>query len=232
MLEIRQKELLGELVKSYIKQAEPVGSKALERKLKVSSATIRHEMARLEENGYLYQPHTSAGRVPTARAYQYYVDNFLQPKEPASEERKALQDLQLEFKRDFEQSLKNLAKVMAEFSGQAVVVGFSQNDIYYTGLSNLFSQPEFYHIDMVQSMSRIIDHLDEVMEKFYKQLRESVEIRIGEQNPFGNECATVITSYILPNHKNIVGFLGPWRMDYASNVGRLNYVRQLIRATT
>ncbi len=226
MLEIRQKELLGELIKSYIRQANPVGSRALENKLKVSSATIRHEMAKLEQEGYLYQPHTSAGRVPTAQAYQYYVDNFLEPKEPVGEEKKVLQNLQ-QVKQDTEQFLKSLAKVMAEFSGQAVVVGFSKDDIYYTGLSNLFSQPEFSHIDMVQSMSRIIDHLDEVMEKFYQQLQDSVEIRIGEQNPFGNECATVITSYRLPN-KNILGFLGPWRMDYAGNVGRLNYVRELI----
>ncbi|MFA4937550.1 MAG: hypothetical protein WC575_04700 [Patescibacteria group bacterium] len=228
MLEIRQNELLGELVKSYIKQAEPVGSKALEKKLRLSSATIRHEMSQLEQDGYLYQPHTSAGRIPTAKAYQYYVDNFLQPKEPSGGEKKILQGLQLEAKKDLDLFLKSLAKAMAEFSGQAVVVGFSKDDIYYTGLSNLFSQPEFSHIDMVQSMSRIIDHLDEVMEKFYQQLQESVEIRIGDQNPFGNECATVITSYQLSSHKNIIGFLGPWRMDYESNVGRLNYVRGLI----
>ncbi len=228
MLETRQKELLSELVKSYIKQAEPVGSRALEKKLKVSSATIRHEMAKLEQDGYLYQPHTSAGRMPTARAYQYYVDNCLQPQEPSEGEKKALQNLQQEFQKNTEQFLKSLAKLMAEFSGQAVVVGFSKNDIYYTGLSNLFSQPEFAHIDMVQSMSRIIDHLDEVMEKFYKQLQESVEIHIGEHNPFGNECATVITSYMLPQGKNIFGFLGPWRMNYAGNVGRLNYVRRFI----
>ncbi len=228
MLKIRQKELLGELVESYIKQAEPIGSKALERRLKVSSATIRNEMAKLEQSGYLYQPHTSAGRVPTARAYQYYVDNFLEAKEPSKGEKRALQSLQQEAKKDLYQFLKNLAKTMAEFSKQAVVVGFSPNDIYYTGLSNLFSQPEFSHIDMVQSMSRIIDHLDEAMEKLYKQLQGTVEICIGEQNPFGNECATVITSYNLPRGKNILGFLGPWRMDYASNVGRLNYVRRFI----
>ncbi|MFH1866532.1 MAG: HTH domain-containing protein [Patescibacteria group bacterium] len=228
MLEIRQKELLGELVKSYIKQAEPVGSKHLEKKLGVSSATIRNEMASLEEEGYLIQPHTSSGRIPTAKAYQYYVCNFLEPKDPRQTEQKALNKLQKDMVGDFNSYLKSLAKIMAEFSGQAVVVGFDHNNVYYTGLSNLFSQPEFSHIDMVQSMSKIIDHLDEAMSKFYKTLADKVEIRIGNNNPFGNECATVITSYNWPRQKNIIGFLGPWRMDYESNVGRLNYVRKYI----
>jgi transcriptional regulator of heat shock response len=228
MLEIRQKELITELVKNYIKQAEPVSSKTLEKKLGVSSATIRNEMAELEDKGFLYQPHTSAGRVPTAKAYQYYVDNFLKPHEPKESEQKAIQSLQAEIKSDVELYLKRLAKLMAEFSGQAVVVGFSENDVYYTGLSNLFSQPEFSHIDMVQSMSRIIDHLDVAMNKLFRNLNDEVAVRIGADNPFGADCATVITSYPLPEHR-IIGFIGPWRMDYEANIGRLNYVRQFIR---
>lgn len=227
MLETRQQDLIVEVVRNYIRSAEPIGSKLLEKKLGISSATIRNEMAVLEQSGYLYQPHTSAGRVPTDQAYQLYVDNFLRPREPSVGEQKVFEKVKLGSENDAN-LFKNLAKVMSDFSGQAVIVGFSGNDVYYTGLSNLFSQPEFTTIDMVQSMSRIIDHLDDAMGRLYKTVGNQVDIRIGQNNPFGNECATVISSYIEGGQKSIIGFLGPWRMDYEGNVGRLNYVRKFI----
>ncbi len=227
MMENRKKELIAEVVRGYIRQAEPIGSKQLEKKLGVSSATIRNEMLDLEQEGFLNQPHTSAGRVPTVKAYEYYVSNFLSPKYPSELVVKELKRLQKFNPRD-DIFWKETAKKLADFSGQAVIVGFNKNDLYYTGLANLFSQPEFSHLDMVQSMSQVIDKLDEVMEGLYKDLSQEVQIKIGANNPFGNSCATVITSFAMPD-KRVVGFLGPWRMDYEINVGLLNYVRQIIK---
>ncbi len=77
----RKKKLLKEIVESYIKDAKPVGSKSLIKKLKVSSATIRNEMSELEELGYLEKTHISSGRVPSSKGYKYYVDNIMKPKE-------------------------------------------------------------------------------------------------------------------------------------------------------
>lgn len=78
----RQHNILMTLIREFIETAEPVGSGTLTRKYNIpcSPATIRNEMARLEEEGLLYQPHTSAGRVPTDRAYRYYVNHLLQKK--------------------------------------------------------------------------------------------------------------------------------------------------------
>ncbi len=89
----RQKILLKEIVESYIKDAHPVGSKALVQKLKCSSATIRNEMSALEEMGYLEKTHTSSGRVPSEEGYKYYVDNIMKPKELNGEEMLKLQTI-------------------------------------------------------------------------------------------------------------------------------------------
>ena len=87
----RQERLLKEIVESYIATAKPVGSKSLCQKLKCSSATIRNEMAYLEELGYLEKNHISSGRVPSENGYKYYVTNLMKPKELSDNETRKLQ---------------------------------------------------------------------------------------------------------------------------------------------
>ena len=82
----RQKELLKAIVENYIKTAVPVGSKSLCKKFKCSSATIRNEMATLENLGYIEKNHISSGRIPSEEGYKYYVDNLMQPKELTGED--------------------------------------------------------------------------------------------------------------------------------------------------
>src|SRR4030043_1192300 len=79
----RQKKLLNLIINEHINPAEPVGSGILVEKtgLEVSPATVRNEMADLEKEGFIYQPHTSAGRVPTEKGYQFFVDNFVEKRE-------------------------------------------------------------------------------------------------------------------------------------------------------
>lgn len=79
MLSDRQKELFKMIVEDYIKDAKPVSSKALEEKMKCSSATIRNEMAHLEDLGLIEKMHTSSGRIPSEKGYRYYVDNIMEP---------------------------------------------------------------------------------------------------------------------------------------------------------
>lgn len=86
MLTDRQKRLLKLIVEEYIKTAVPVGSSKLCEILDCSSATIRNEMALLEDNGFLEKTHTSSGRVPSESGYRYYVDNLMQPKEMTNED--------------------------------------------------------------------------------------------------------------------------------------------------
>lgn len=93
LLDARTRRVLAAIVRDYIQSGEPVGSHAIARRpdVDVSSATVRAVMADLEELGYLEKPHTSAGRVPTARGYRYYVDTLLRVKPPLPEEREQIE---------------------------------------------------------------------------------------------------------------------------------------------
>ena len=93
MLGKRQNEILKIIVEEYIKSAKPVGSKSICDLLNCSSATVRNEMAYLEDIGYLEKTHTSSGRVPSELGYRYYVDNLMQPKELTGEEVLTLQTI-------------------------------------------------------------------------------------------------------------------------------------------
>src|ERR1051325_2025887 len=83
----RQEKILQAIVEQYAEVASPVGSSLLAKAFDVSSATIRSEMAELERLGFIHQPHTSAGRVPTDKGYRYYVNNLAETQETAAERR-------------------------------------------------------------------------------------------------------------------------------------------------
>ncbi len=227
-MEERHHKLLSEIVRAHVAAGEPVGSKALEGRLGVSSATIRNDMADLEQAGFLAQPHTSAGRIPTVKGYQYYVDNLMEPKEPKAAEQKSLREVLKQAGSEAEASAKELAKQLAHFAGDAAVIGFSKDYTYYTGLANLFSQPEFKDIASVVAMGKVIDHLDEALRQLMPQASDDVTVRLGSNNPFGDDCAVVYRAMPLGRHQVLVGLLGPVRMDYDSNVGRLTYVGRFL----
>ena len=226
----RGKKLLFHIVSEYIKTANPVGSKAIAEHLRfnVSPATIRNEMVELEAEGYIYQPHTSAGRVPTEKGYQFYIKNFLDDG-VLSKKKQAALELTLKDTESFDaQAFKLLARQIAELAQLAVFIGFSIDDFYYTGLSNLLNQPEFAQHQTIYNLSKIIDHFDQVVTILQRQLTEDITILIGSQNPFGNNCAAVIMTYNGPAEKGLLGIIGPARMDYQTNVRLLKYTQQLI----
>ena len=89
----RKKELLKEIVENYVKTVKPVGSKSLCKKLNCSSATIRNEMAVLENMGYIEKNHISSGRIPSELGYRYYVENLMKPKDLTGEDMLKLQTI-------------------------------------------------------------------------------------------------------------------------------------------
>ncbi|MGN0551680.1 MAG: heat-inducible transcriptional repressor HrcA [Acutalibacteraceae bacterium] len=119
----RKSIILAAVVESYIQTGEPVGSKALLEMidLSVSSATVRSEMASLAESGFLIQPHTSAGRIPSAMGYRYYVDKIMKPYELKSGEKELIARRLSNASDDPEHILKEAAAVLSEVSGYAAV---------------------------------------------------------------------------------------------------------------
>ncbi len=126
----RKKKILTTVVESYIATGEPIGSKALQTQagLTVSSATIRNELADLVNNGYLLQPHTSAGRVPTHRGYRYYIDNLMN-KEPVSDRVKEYIERSIAMGSQApEKILMKTAQVLSELTGMAAITTTPSGD--------------------------------------------------------------------------------------------------------
>lgn len=145
----RERSVLQSLVGAYVATAEPVASRTVSRRylLDVSPATIRNTMVDLEEMGYLWQPHTSAGRIPTDKGYRFYVDSLmgqlgLTPAEKRALERKLQASIR---ERDIQDVLQQVAKVIASVSEQLGIV-----------LSPLFDMGVFRRLDLVQVTERKI----------------------------------------------------------------------------
>ncbi len=121
----RKKKILKAVVSNYIQTADPVGSRTIARTCRIglSSATIRNEMADLEEMGYLSQPHTSAGRIPSQKGYRYYVDNLMSPDELDETDATAIsRSLNADKMREIEQIIINAARVLSSITNHTSLI--------------------------------------------------------------------------------------------------------------
>jgi len=219
-METRQELILKLIVDEYIRTAEPVGSKFVAGlgELDVSPATVRNEMALLERDGYLRAPHTSAGRVPTEKAYLHYLQAFVKPgSEPSDANR--LRSAVAEAP-DEGSAMRTLAKTLVDLSGEMAVVAFGPQSSYYTGVSNLFAKPDFGDLEVVRSLSTMLDRFDDVMGSMFDAVKSEPQVLIGRENPFGEDMSAVVVKYAMPSgHVGILGLVGPMRMDYGRNLG-------------
>jgi len=121
----RKKKILQAIIRNYLETGEPVGSRTISKytDLNLSSATIRNEMADLEELGYIIQPHTSAGRIPSDKGYRLYVDTMMEEKEKEVEEMK---EMLLEREDKMETLLKQVARVLAQNTNYATMISAPQ----------------------------------------------------------------------------------------------------------
>ena len=125
----RQNELLKEIVESYINSVKPVGSKALCKKFKLSSATIRNEMAELERLGFLEKNHVSSGRIPSEAGYKYYVDNLMKPRELNGEEMLKLQTIFQNQQLQVSDAIARCMEIISDLTNYtSVVLGKNSSD--------------------------------------------------------------------------------------------------------
>ncbi|MBR6626585.1 MAG: heat-inducible transcription repressor HrcA [Lachnospiraceae bacterium] len=120
-LDVRKRIILKAIIRNYLETGEPVGSRTISKytDLNLSSATIRNEMADLEEMGYILQPHTSAGRIPSDKGYRFYVDTMMEEKEREADEMK---ELLLQRQDKMENLLKQVVKVLAQNTQYATMI--------------------------------------------------------------------------------------------------------------
>lgn len=222
----RDQDILKAIIKEHIATGAPVGSSHLVDKyrLDVSSATVRNVMAELEAEGYICQPHTSAGRVPTEKAYRMIIEELAEKKQPKKIKEKYADDIDQVLAGLDEASFKNTAKLLAAISDSAVFWAIHKHNLYYTGISNLFKQPEFSNSTLVYDFSEVIDRMDEIINGIYDEIGYEPLILVGEKNPFGNFCSTVMVKYKCGDNVGLFGILSPLRADYEANLGMVKYI--------
>lgn len=235
-LDERQSTLLTTLIQEYIKTATPVASQALVGKagVRVSPATIRNELLDLEQAGFLEQPYTSAGRIPTVAAWRLYIEDVRRKVAgagaPTGETAAKLRQTLQHRCQDPEHLLKEFAKALADVFDEAVIIGFSPRDVYYTGLSHLFRHPEFHEVSEVVEISALVDRLDEIVASLYPQATEHILVLLGDENPLGDACSLMLTRYELPKRQaGLLAVLGPVRQAYEEHLPILAFAQQLLK---
>lgn len=230
----RQKEVLAAVVELYTKTAVPVGSQALieEFDFPVSSATLRNDMALLEEEGYLYQPHVSAGRIPTDEGYRLYVSEMMGEESLSRRDQERLQGELLKLKAKHARLVRSTAKMLSALSGNLAIAGLIDKEEYYDfGMRELLGKPEFQKIDELSRVVEALDTLDERVDHLLERVRDKqAHIFIGSENPFPeiSNCSLVVAPYESEKGMGLLAIIGPTRMDYAKNKSLLEYMSKLL----
>ena len=221
----RQREILYAIIEEYAELATPVGSVTLAKLFDCSSATIRAEMVKLESMGYITQPHTSAGRVPTDAGYRLYV-NSLQEKIDHSPRPDTRHAAEVEDRPTRALATRIQSQTRADFAIRAAVdslVNLTGNlglatigdQIYISGFGNLFSQPEFLQTAQVQAVGKLLDNIKPWLLEV--QPNEAINVYIGTENPIGkaSNVSLIISRFRSPySDRSYIGVLGPTRQSY------------------
>jgi transcriptional regulator of heat shock response len=240
VLNERKKKILEATVRDYLHTAEPVGSRSIWRSHMpdLSPATIRNEMADLEEMGLIIQPHTSAGRIPTDTGYRYYVDHLMKARPLTVKEEEAIRDGLKETRHNVEDALHQTLKILSqllEYASLIAVLG-EKSRVYASGLSRMLKQPEFSDMKHARHMLETMEEEDLLVDLVREYTTEQgVTIHIGAENSFREvrECTVVISSYAIKNGATGgLGVIGPKRMGYARVAGILESLSRKLENLT
>jgi len=228
----RQQRLLQAVIKEYIKEAEPVGSKTLVQRydLDVSPATVRNEMVRLIDEGLLQKPHASAGRQPTTTGYRFYINELLEEEElPVIEEVSIKQRLWPERFKKYS-LFREAAKALADSANQLALI-LINDTLYSAGAVNILDHPEFFDIDVTRTVLHLLDRPELVSEIFEKAVADQgINALIGTELDLESlrHCGVVFSRFQAGGEQGTVGLLGPNRMAYGKIFPRIRYMSGLL----
>jgi len=225
----RQGKLLNVIVKEYIDSAQPVSSQLLEKKydFSISPATIRIEMQKLTDKGFLLQPHTSAGRVPTDKGYRFFVNNLLEKESKGSN---GIEDWLGKDVEDTFKFVQSLTKHIAKTTRALTLSYLEGEDLFWTeGWEEVLKEPEFEERDFLLNFTIFLrvfeNHIDELKDD------SDINVYIGKENPLpkAKDFAVISFRYRLPNgEEGVISILGPKRMEYDKNINLINSLTKLL----
>lgn len=252
MLTTRQENILEMIVREYVKSATPVGSKQICNEFNCSSATIRNEMATLEEYGYLEKTHTSSGRIPSESGYRYYVDNLMKPKEMNGDDLLKLQIIFNNSKLALNDCLKKALEIIAEVTDYtSVVLGNASNEnklkkvevlpltdtkllaLIVTDKGNVSNkQMEVENIPLVdiQKTVELINKLivgtpiDEISSKLEFEVKPIINQYVNQHEVIYNAFYDVFTDFISKNDVSFVGKNNILNQPEFSNIDKIKKI--------
>ncbi len=229
----RQRQILCQIIEEYAETASPVGSMTMAKLFGVSPATIRSEMARLESFGLIAQPHTSAGRVPTDAGYRYYVNHLGEINQPQVEKSSVDRgvhalSVRINSQSRADSAIKGAVDSLVELTGNLGLATIG-GQLYLSGISRLFTQPEFVDINRVQAVAKLLDNLEPWLREAAPG--EPLNIFIGHENPIGktSDVSLIISKFRSPFSDNsYIGVLGPTRQNYARVMSLVRYAGDVL----
>lgn len=237
MLSDRRQRVLAALIEEYVARAMPVGSRTLTERyeLGVSPATIRNELSVLEDEGYISQPHTSAGRVPTDFGYRTFVDRLVESG-ALSDDPETLESLNRlrDAARELDDLRERTSAALARFTDCLTIV--APNDLPHPrrlGMSSLMRQPEFAYTQSLLPIMQVLEDETVLLQILDATAQDSAspQVRIGKENEAEelSGVSVVASRYGVGDDEGIIAVIGPTRMNYTKV---LQAVRIACRALT
>lgn len=231
----RQVAILKAIIEQYAEIAAPVGSVTLAKLFGVSSATIRAEMARLEDMGLIMAPHTSAGRIPTDKGYRTYVNGITDAEltdiPQLDRGTRAIEARVQAHTSRADRAIRGAVDSLVELTHNLGIATIG-DELYMNGISNLFSQPEFLSGQHVQSVAKLLDNLEPWLREVAPN--EPLSVYIGAENPIGKASGAtlIISKFRSPfSDSSYIGVLGPTRQDYARTMRLVHQTGSLLEDT-
>ena len=227
MLTKRQQKILNTVIKEYIETGEPISSQLLEKKhdFGIGSAMIRVEMQKLTDRGYLLQPHTSAGRVPTDKSYRIFVDRIIEKHFSIDKDMEKIEEI-FEEENDIFKLASHLTKFLAEETSSLAILNLPERDfVFKEGWEDLLKEAESFEQDFFSEFAGAIEKFEESFNDL--KINSGIRVFIGKENPVkkAKNLSVISSKCKLPNkEKATLTLVGPKRMDYNHN---LSLVRSL-----
>jgi len=229
----RQIQIIKTIVEEFTQTAEPVGSVTLENKyrLGVSPATLRNEMAALEEKGFLSQPHTSAGRIPTPMALKFYVQELMKEKDLSVAEEVNVKSRVWDHRFNPDDLLREAPRVLAERTKSLCVAATDQGRSFHSGYANIFNASEFADLDVAKEVLFLLDQQQGLQDIFGRAGGNSpIHILIGDEMGFSvyRPISCVFADLHIGDRRGSLGIIGPSRQEYDRNIPMVRFVANLI----
>ncbi len=231
----RQVDILKAIIKEYSETGVPVGSDILEKKYKlgVSPATIRNEMVELAKKGYLKKNHFSSGRMPSAKGFRFYIKHLMKQKELSTTDEVAYKNSIWDERAEAHRLLSQASKVLSQKTGLLSLITTNYGDLYYSGIANLLTQPEFFDLNLSRTLFGRLDEVsfwDRILSDF-DRMEEEIMCMLGEEDFHDSafdSCASVFGEFEGNKIKGMVGVVGPKRMYYDEIIPQIKYFSKLI----